>query len=70
MLEHSNDGRPEVWARSTILSQASHHATEHRAQLVAALEAKEFNGINLDRMDLWAFSKLTSALHHAHYSRG
>ena len=61
MLEHSNDGRPEVWARSTILSQSIHHATEHRAQLVAALEAKEFNGINLDRMDLWAFSRLTSA---------
>lgn len=59
MLEHLNDGRPEVWARSTILSQSIHHATEHRAQLVSALEAKGFNGINLDDMDLWHFASVT-----------
>ena len=43
-------------ARSTIISQAIHHATEHRAQLVSALEAKGFTTINLDDFDLWAFS--------------
>jgi uncharacterized damage-inducible protein DinB len=41
--------------RSTILSQAIHHATEHRAQLAAALEAKGFNPVNLDDLDLWSF---------------
>ena len=43
-------------ARSTIISQAVHHATEHRAQIVSALEAKGFTTINLDDYDLWAYS--------------
>ena len=34
--------------RSTILSQAIHHATEHRAQIASALEAKGFISVNLD----------------------
>ena len=41
--------------RSTILSQAIHHATEHRAQLASALEAKGFVPMDLDELDLWAF---------------
>ncbi len=41
--------------RSTILSQAIHHATEHRAQIAAALEAKGFATLDLDEMDLWAY---------------
>ena len=41
--------------RSTILSQAIHHATEHRAQLASALEAKGFKPMDLDELDLWAF---------------
>jgi uncharacterized damage-inducible protein DinB len=41
--------------RSTILSQAIHHATEHRAQIAAALEAKGFTPVNLDDLDLWSF---------------
>jgi len=41
--------------RSTILSQAIHHATEHRAQIASALEAKGFKPMNLDDLDLWAF---------------
>ncbi len=41
--------------RSTILSQALHHATEHRAQIAAALEAKGFLSLNLDDLDLWSF---------------
>jgi uncharacterized damage-inducible protein DinB len=43
-------------ARSTIIFQAVHHATEHRAQLVAALEARGFTAINLDDYDLWAYA--------------
>ena len=41
--------------RSTVLSQAIHHATEHRAQLIDALEFKGFAIINLDDIDLWSF---------------
>lgn len=41
--------------RSTIISQAIHHATEHRAQLIDALEYKGFKIINLDDIDLWGF---------------
>ena len=41
--------------RSTILSQAIHHATEHRAQIASALEAKGFTPINLDDLDLWSY---------------
>ncbi|MBM3720929.1 MAG: hypothetical protein FJW47_03400 [Actinobacteria bacterium] len=41
--------------RSTILSQAIHHATEHRAQIASALEAKGFKPVNLDELDLWSF---------------
>ena len=41
--------------RSTILSQAIHHATEHRAQIASALEAKGFTPMNLDELDLWAY---------------
>lgn len=43
--------------RSTILSQAIHHATEHRAQIASALEAKGFTPVNLDDLDLWEYEK-------------
>ena len=47
--------------RSTILSQAIHHATEHRAQLASALEAKGFAPMDLDKLDLWAYEIETEA---------
>ena len=47
--------------RSTILSQAIHHATEHRAQIASALEAKGFTPMNLDDLDLWEFEKTTNS---------
>jgi uncharacterized damage-inducible protein DinB len=50
------DGELITRARSTIISQAIHHATEHRAQLVSALEARGFTGINLDDYDLWNYA--------------
>ena len=43
--------------RSTILSQAIHHATEHRSQIASALEAKGFTPVNLDDLDLWSYEK-------------
>ena len=50
------EGKTIVRKRSTIISQAIHHATEHRAQLVSALDARGFTSINLDDFDLWAFA--------------
>lgn len=55
MVQRIVDGKVILRARSTILSQLVHHATEHRAQLVCALEVKGFNSINLDDLDLWAY---------------
>ena len=43
--------------RSTILAEAIYHATEHRAQLLDALESKGFVHITLDEIDLWCFEK-------------
>jgi uncharacterized damage-inducible protein DinB len=44
--------------RSTILSQSVHHATEHRAQAIAALEFAGYKAINLDDYDLWSYEHL------------
>ncbi len=41
--------------RSTLLAEAALHATEHRAQLMDAIESKGFSTISLDSIDLWAF---------------
>ena len=49
------EGKTTHWMRSTIVTQAIHHATEHRAQAVCALEAKGFKAINLDDYDVWAY---------------
>lgn len=48
-------------ALSTVLAQAIYHATEHRAQLVSALECRGFTTINLDELDLWAFERAGSS---------
>lgn len=45
--------------RSTIIAQAVHHASEHRAQLVAALDARGHRDINLDAYDVWAYEAST-----------
>jgi uncharacterized damage-inducible protein DinB len=57
-LEFTNsDGEKVKRWRSTILSQAIHHATEHRAQIASALEAKGFTPVNLDDLDLWSYEE-------------
>jgi uncharacterized damage-inducible protein DinB len=43
-------------ARSTILGQAIHHATEHRAQIAGALATNGIDAIDLDVLDVWAYS--------------
>ena len=49
------EGKSVTKLRSTIITQAVHHATEHRAQLIDALEYKGYKVINLDDIDLWSF---------------
>jgi len=53
-LLHADPARPPR-ARSTILAQAIHHATEHRAQIAGALAANGNNAIDLDAIDLWQY---------------
>ncbi len=47
----------DVWARSTVAAQAIHHATEHRAQIAGALATNGIDTIDLDALDLWAFTE-------------
>ena len=44
-------------SRSTVIFQSIHHATEHRAQVVSALEARGFLNINLDDYDFWGYAQ-------------
>lgn len=54
-LDLENDGRKFQRLRSTVLSQAIHHATEHRTHIASALEAKGFEPIFLDDVSLWDY---------------
>ena len=56
-LDLENDNGKFQRLRSTVLSQAIHHATEHRAHIASALEAKGFEPINLDDISLWDYEK-------------
>ena len=55
LLKFQDDDGEGKALRSTLLVQAVHHATEHRAQLIDALESRGYMSINLDDIDLWAF---------------
>ena len=44
-----------IRARSTVVGQAIHHATEHRAQIAAALATNGVSAIDLDALDVWAY---------------
>ena len=44
-------------ARSTVIGQAIHHATEHRAQIAAALATNGLDVIDLDALDVWAYGE-------------
>ena len=46
---------------STILVQAVHHASEHRAQISDILAANKMDVLNLDDIDLWSFEKYSRA---------
>jgi uncharacterized damage-inducible protein DinB len=51
------DPGAEMRARSTIVGQAIHHATEHRAQIAGALATNGLDVIDLDALDLWAYGE-------------
>jgi uncharacterized damage-inducible protein DinB len=53
-IAHLDPTRP-VRARSTILAQAIHHATEHRAQIAGALSTNGNGAIDLDAIDMWRY---------------
>ena len=55
MCTFEDEDGPSSALRSTLLTQAVHHATEHRAQLIDALESRGWTSISLDDVDLWAF---------------
>ena len=46
----------DIPVRSTVVAQSIHHATEHRAQIAAALATNGVDAIDLDALDLWAFA--------------
>ena len=50
------DGKNIDRSRSTIISQSIHHATEHRAQISDTLKVHGIRILDLDEIDLWAFS--------------
>jgi uncharacterized damage-inducible protein DinB len=45
------DNRALTRARATVLAQAIHHATEHRAQIAGALVANGITTLSLDDLD-------------------
>ena len=61
LLDLENDNGKFHRLRSTVLSQAIHHATEHRAHIASALEAKGFEPINLDDISLWDYERYETA---------
>lgn len=54
-VEFRTDAGTVRRARSTILGQAIHHATEHRAQIAAALSTNGIDALDLDELDVWAY---------------
>jgi uncharacterized damage-inducible protein DinB len=55
MLTIVEDGKTDHFLLSTVIAQSTHHATEHRAQIVAALELRGYRPLSLDDVDLWSF---------------
>ena len=56
MTTYVHAGKTIVRARSTILGQSIHHATEHRAQIADILSLHGVKAIDLDELDVWAYS--------------
>lgn len=50
-------GNTVEYRTSTILVQAVHHASEHRAQISDILAANNMDVLDLDEIDLWSFER-------------
>jgi uncharacterized damage-inducible protein DinB len=50
---YAGDPPEKMSNRSTVVAQAIHHATEHRAQIAGALSTNGVDAIDLDAIDLW-----------------
>ncbi len=57
VVETEYEGETVRRARSTILAQSIHHATEHRAQIAEALATNGVTAVDLDALDLWAYGE-------------
>jgi len=57
VVEYTYDGGVMRRARSTVIAQSIHHATEHRAQMAEALATNGVHAVNLDELDLWAYGE-------------
>lgn len=55
MTTFHREGKTIHRARSTILGQSIHHATEHRAQIADVLSLHGIKAIDLDAMDVWSY---------------
>ena len=55
LVSHPDPARGQD-LRSTILAQAIHHATEHRAQIAGALATNGNDAIDLNAIDLWEYA--------------
>lgn len=60
MRRFNRYGKEVEFLTSTILVQAVHHASEHRAQISDILAANKMDILNLDEIDLWSFEKWDS----------
>jgi uncharacterized damage-inducible protein DinB len=56
------DGQKSFRSRSTIISQSIHHATEHRAQISDTLKVHGIRILDLDEIDLWAYSDIAGEI--------
>ena len=56
------DGKSIERSRSTIISQSIHHATEHRAQISDTLKVHGLRILDLDEIDLWAYSDIAGEI--------
>ena len=56
VITYQREGATLERSRSTIISQSIHHATEHRAQISDTLKVHGIRVLDLDEIDLWAFS--------------
>jgi len=54
MTTYQRDGKTIHRARSTILGQSIHHATEHRAQIAGILSMHGIDAVDLNAIDVWA----------------